>query len=72
MTVNNNEKLGTLRFWADQTGLSYDFLRRACLDGKLKHIRCGVKYMVRSDWFNDFLEDESQGGEVGTIGGIRG
>lgn len=53
-----------LKVYANQSGLSYDYLRRACLDGRLKHIRCGVKIMVRSDWFETFLEEEARGGSA--------
>lgn len=52
----------TLKELADQSGLSYSFLRIACLDGRLRHLRCGVKFMVREDWFEEFLEEESRGG----------
>ena len=31
---------------AQGTGLSYECLRRMCLDGTLKHIKSGNKYLV--------------------------
>lgn len=51
-----------LKEHADRRGLSYNYLRRACLDGRLKHIRCGIKIMTRDEWVEDFLERESRGG----------
>ena len=51
-----------LKEHADRRGLSYNYLRCACLDGRLKHIRCGIKIMTRDEWVEDFLERESRGG----------
>ena len=31
---------------AENTGLSYECLRRMCLDGTLRHIKSGSKYLV--------------------------
>lgn len=31
---------------AERTGLSYECLRRMCLDGTLKYIKSGNKYLV--------------------------
>lgn len=62
MAMDRDKRLYILRELADQSGLSYNFLRCACLDGRLKHIRCGVKIMVRDDWFDDFMEQEARGG----------
>lgn len=28
------------------TGLSYDYIRNGCLEGKIVHIRTGNKYMI--------------------------
>lgn len=30
----------------DKTGLSYNYLRTACIRGSLKHIKAGSKYMI--------------------------
>ena len=55
-------RLYLLRELSEESGLSYYYLRNACLDDRLKHIRCGVKFKVRGDWFETFLEEESRGG----------
>lgn len=44
--------------------LSYDFLRKACLSGKIVHVRAGSKFLINYsrlvDWLNTTHgEDES-------------
>lgn len=45
----------TLREAAKETGLSYDFLRRLCLQGKLVYIKAGTKFLLNEDRLIDFL-----------------
>ena len=41
---------------AQRTGLSYDFLRKACLKGQIIHIRAGTKILINFgklvEWLN--------------------
>lgn len=36
----------TLREASDRTGLSYDWLRKLCLQGRIVHIRAGNKFLI--------------------------
>ena len=36
----------TIREAAKKTGLSYDYLRKACMNQKISHIRCGNRYLI--------------------------
>ena len=38
-----------------QTGLSYDFIRKLCLQGKIVYVRAGVKYLINLDKLLEFL-----------------
>ena len=48
-------KMKTLREMASLTGLSYDYIRKLCLEGRIVHIKTGKKYLVNYDRFIDFL-----------------
>ena len=45
-----------IREAARRTGLSYDFLRKACLRGEIVHIRAGTKFLINfgklTEWLN--------------------
>ena len=45
-----------------RTGLSYNYLRTACLQGKIAHIRAGSKYLINFDRLIDYL-NTSHGGD---------
>ena len=38
-----------------QTGLSYDFIRKLCLQNKIDYVRAGVKYLINLDKLLEFL-----------------
>lgn len=38
-----------------QTGLSYDFIRKLCLQDKIVYVRAGVKYLINWDKLVEFL-----------------
>lgn len=40
---------------ATETGLSYSYLRRLCLEGEICAVRSGVKWMINSDSLASFL-----------------
>ena len=46
-----------------RTGLSYDFIRKLCLNGKIAHVRAGKKYLVNYDRFVDYLNTEGRTGD---------
>lgn len=50
-------KMITLLEAAECTGLSYDFLRKRCLDGTLVHIRSGRKFLINSNKLAEYLND---------------
>ena len=45
----------TIREAAAQTGLSYDYIRKLCLQRKIVFIRAGCKYLVNLEKLVDFL-----------------
>ena len=45
----------TLREASQRTGLSYDLLRKLCLEGKIIHIRTGKKYLINLDRLIEYL-----------------
>lgn len=38
-----------------QTGLSYDFLRKLCLQNKIVYVRAGTKYLINFEKLVDYL-----------------
>ena len=47
----------TIRAAADQTGLSYDYIRKLCLAGKIVFVRSGSKYMINLEKLVDYLNN---------------
>ena len=47
----------TIRETADRTGVSYDAIRKLCLQGKIVHIRAGKKFLVNFDRFCEYLNE---------------
>lgn len=47
---------------AGQTGLSYDYIRRLCIQGKIPHIKAGSKYLINGDRLIEYMD---QGEQVG-------
>ena len=46
---------------SSRTGISYDWLRKLCLQGKIVHIRAGSKYLVNFGKLIDYLNTGDQG-----------
>lgn len=42
----------------EATGLSYEFLRQLCLQGKVVHIKTGNKYLINAEKLRDYLNGE--------------
>ncbi len=46
----------TLRQAAEATGLSYDYLRKLCLQKKIIFVRAGNKYLVNAEKLQEYLD----------------
>ena len=51
----------TIKKAAEQTGLSYEFIRQLCIQKKIVFVRSGTKYFVNMEKFAEFLDS---GGEA--------
>ena len=51
----------TIKEAAGRTGLSYYFLRKLCLQGRIAFIRVGGKYLVNMEKLADFLNGGAAG-----------
>lgn len=61
MVGENIPEMVTIRAAAKRTGLSYDAIRKMCLDGEITHIRVGSgrgKILVNLDRFVEYLNGE--------------
>lgn len=45
----------TIKEASGQTGLSYDYIRKLCLQRKIVYIRAGCKYLINLEKLVDFL-----------------
>ena len=46
---------------AAETGVSYDCLRKLCLQGKLVHVRAGRKFLINKEKLADYLDTVGAG-----------
>lgn len=49
----------TIKQAAEKTNLSYDFIRKLCLQKKIVFVRAGNKYLVNMEKLIDFLNGET-------------
>lgn len=42
------------------TGLSYDFLRKLCLQGKITHVKAGNKILINMEKLIDYLNGKPE------------
>ncbi len=49
-----------------RTGVSYDYLRKLCLQNKIVHIRAGVRYLINLEKLVEYLNSGEQGAAVNT------
>ncbi|CBK77114.1 DNA binding domain, excisionase family [[Clostridium] cf. saccharolyticum K10] len=47
----------TLRQAAKETGLSYSYLRKLCLEGKIVFVKSGRKYLVNAERLKEYLNE---------------
>ena len=57
---NKPIRMLTIREAASESGLSYDWIRKMCIQGKLKYVCIGQKRLINADSLRAYL----QGGEV--------
>ncbi len=48
----------TIKTAAERTGLSYDAIRRMCLEKKIVYIKAGSKFLINFGKFVDYLNGE--------------
>lgn len=53
----------TLKESSSKTGLSYDYLRKLCLEGQIVHIKAGNKFLVNFEKLVEFLNTAGRGGD---------
>lgn len=51
----NAPRMRTIDEVSKLTGLSYTFIRKLCLNGKIVHVKTGRKYLVNLDKFYEYL-----------------
>lgn len=47
----------TIKDASNQTGLSYEYIRKLCLQGKIVHVRAGRKFLVNMEKLVDYLNE---------------
>lgn len=59
-------RMVTLREASNRTGISYDRLRKMCINGQVIHIKAGRKFLLNWDKLVDYLNTgEKEGGKRG-------
>lgn len=53
----------TIKAAAGQTGLSYEFIRKLCLQNKIVFVRAGTKYLINMEKLVEFLNQGELVGE---------
>ena len=56
--VLDMSKMVKLREASEMTGFSYYYLRKACNEGLIAHVRAGNKILVNMDWLEDYLNHQ--------------
>ncbi len=59
---NSIPRMRTIKEVSQETGVSYDALRKMCLRKEIPHIRCGKKFLINLDRFIDYLNGEQGSG----------
>lgn len=52
----------TIKAASEETGISYDAIRKMILRKKIVFIKCGAKYLVNMDRFIDYLNGQETAG----------
>lgn len=57
----------TIRAAADQTGLSYDYIRKLCLAEKIVFVKSGSKYLINLEKLVDYLNNGESERQVAPV-----
>ena len=60
-TIDMIPEMITLKDASQRTGVSYDWLRKLCLQKKIVHIRAGNKYLINFGKLIDYLNTGDPG-----------
>ena len=64
-TIELIPEMITIKECSARTGVSYDWIRKLCLQGRIIHIRAGNKYLINFGKFIAYLnEGDKSGGET--------
>ena len=63
-TIDLIPEMVTINECSKRTGVSYDWIRKLCLQGRIVHIRAGNKYLINFGKFVAYLNtgDQKEGG----------
>ena len=53
--VENIPEMLPIKEVASRTGLSYNYIRKLCIENKIVHVKAGVKYLVNFGRFCEYL-----------------
>lgn len=56
--MNGIPRMLKIKEVSQETGLSYDYIRKLCITNQIVFVRAGNKYFVNMDKFIDFLNGE--------------
>lgn len=59
--MNSTPTMLTIKAASAQSGLSYDFIRKLCLQGKITYVRAGTKYLINFEKFIEYLNTGDTG-----------
>ena len=60
MNDERTPRMLTIKETAKETGISYDSIRKLCMQNKIVYIRLGAKYLVNYDRFIDYLNGKEK------------
>ena len=52
----------TIKEAAGQTGLSYDYIRKLCLQGKIVYVKAGCKFLINMEKLVEYLNNGEHNG----------
>ena len=50
-------RMCTIRQASNESGLSYDAIRKLCIQEKIIFVRAGVKYLINMEKLSDYLNE---------------
>lgn len=60
--MNSIPTMLTIKETSKRTGVSYDCIRKLCIQNKIVYIKSGSKYLVNFGMFCKYLNEGDQGG----------